>query len=283
MFFRIFALIISITSLIIAIPDISCPNTFESNGFYNDAGIMADFVSTQPTPYEINGVCGTYNYVHEVPGKYDTLLRVYKNLNENVVLFVFRPTQQTPDGQAIHDNRQLVPCTFLGDGCSGFVDDRFQQAFESLSYDIDSNFINGYVYGRHVIIVGHSLGGAFTIFMGAYLLEKFNIIPTLMIGLAGPFIGCEVFFDTYLADLHHHLGDKWFQVETILDDDPNIYDGTVEEYNVSGSDQIYIAKNVICGLNITSQVSDSYGMHDLRNYRSVMNGLVCDLDFIHLI
>ena len=85
MFFRIFALIISITSLIIAIPDISCPNTFESNGFYNDAGIMADFVSTQPTPYEINGVCGTYNYVHEVPGKYDTLLRVYKNLNENVV------------------------------------------------------------------------------------------------------------------------------------------------------------------------------------------------------
>lgn len=272
---------ISIT-VILARPDTYCPETFDTNGFYNDAGLMADLVSSQPVPYKIEGVCGTYNYVHEVPGKYDTLLRVYKNLDANVVLFVFRPTQDTPEGNEIHNDRQLVPCSFLGEKCDGYVVDRFQQAFESMVSEIGEDFINGYVYGRHVVIVGHSLGGAFTIFMGIYLLEKFNIIPTVMIGLAGPFIGCQDFYDSYMTHLHHHLGDQWWQIESEINSDPDIFDDTVEEYNVSPPEQIYIAKNIICGLNITQQVPDSYGMHDIRNYRSVMNGLICDLDFINL-
>ncbi len=282
MFFRILTSLLSLL-IINAQPEFTCPSVFETNGFYNDAGMLAESISTQPTPYLIDGVCGTYNYVHEVQGKYDTLMRIYKNLDENVIMFVFRPTQNTTEGIEIHNERKLVPCSFLGEGCLGYVDDRFQQAFESLVNEIDSNFINGYVYGRHVIIVGHSLGGSFTLFMGAYLLERFNIIPTVMIGLAGPFIGCQVFYNTYLSELNHHLGDQWLQVETIIESNPNDFDGTVEDYNVQLPEQIYIARKKICGLNITEQVSQSYGMHDIRNYRSVMNGLICDLDFIHLI
>lgn len=241
-----------------------CPDNLYTSGYANDLGLLSELVSGDP--YDAQGVCGLYKVLTTVDEAYDTRMRIYTSSDK--VLIVFRPTQQTAVGGDIHVNRRLVQCDLFAD-CRGLVMERFQEAFLKLAGGINwAKFQQNEVY-----IGGHSLGGAFAVFMGVYLLEKYQIKPRMILGIAGPFIGDEVFNQNYLVRLKETVP-EWYQIE-----DENRRDGqtdmTVEQYNVPQPPFISIYGTAVCKVMI-DKLWDSYGMHDLRNYRLALNGKTCD-------
>lgn len=277
-------------------PSILCPRDLSISGFTNDLGLLADVVSWENTP-TIKGVCGVYEQIFEKHGEYDTRMRIYKNNVTNDVVFVFRPTQQTSEGGDIHNNRKLSACRYMNGSCYGLVNDRFQEAFITLTEDLGDDFFESLPV-ESVSTVGHSLGGSFQLMMGIYLYSMYSIVPKYMLGFAGPFIGDVVFTETYQYPLKDELQDKWWQIETVDLNNPSNYDGTVEGYNVNvpapGNDPwealnpfvrkppedvvvntpIYIQEDAICRFEIFP-LSDSYGMHDMKNYRLTLTGTDC--------
>lgn len=284
------------------IPPQTCPSSLTEDGFVNDLALLSDTVSWPVgSQLKIQGVCGLYVNTLEIKGKFDTLLRVYTDNEKNTTIFSFRPTQQTPEGGDIHNERRLVACRFLEGSCYGMVNDRFQQAFQDIIQQIDDEFIND-IRHHSISTVGHSLGGSLQLFMAIYLFQKYNIEPTFSLGFAGPFIGDNVFTNTYMNPLKQALGDRMWQIETIDLSNPQNFDGTVEGYNVNNSEgspnwgslplnpmsrfrpslseettiktPVFIDEDDLCGINITP-LSDSYGMHDLRNYRLAFTSTEC--------
>jgi hypothetical protein len=252
-------------------PNIECPKNLSTDGFINDVVNLAEVVSWNSNYENVLGVCASYNCIYEKNGLYDTRMRLYqRDDKQEDVIIVFRPTQQTSEGGNIHVNRQLVPCNFLNNSCGGLVHNRFQQAFNSF---IDDYMIEQ-IKNKTVYIAGHSLGGAFVIFMGIYLENVLQQTPKLMLGLAGPFIGDTVFSNLFQIPLHKKLRDNWFQIESINQYNIGEFDGTVEGYNVDNYPFIYIYNDVICGVKV-QKLADSYGMHDLRNYRLFFQGTEC--------
>lgn len=253
-------------------PIINCPIKMHESGLLNDLAYLADTVSWNSNYENIQGVCGNYNFIHQSNGIYDTRMRIYSKNNDSIFI-VFRPTQMTDEGGNIHVDRQLALCNFINN-CQGKVHNRFQQAFLSLINDgLDYNFYYS-LKNYKIYITGHSLGGALQLFMGIYLYYTFNIIPSFMLGLAGPFIGDELFSNIYQISLKNILKDNWWQVETINIYDNSEFDGTVEGYNVDYYPYIFIYSKAICGI-IVEKLSDSYGMHDLRNYKLFFVGNKC--------
>ena len=277
-----------------AYPSILCPRELSQSGFTNDLGLLADVVSWENTPI-VNGVCGAYNQIFEKHGEYDTRMRIYKNNITNDVIFSFRPTQQTSAGGDIHNNRKLSACRYMNGSCYGLVNDRFQEAFITLTEDLGDDFFKS-LPTDSVSTVGHSLGGSFQLMMGVYLYSMYSIAPKYMLGFAGPFVGDVVFTETYQYPLKDKLQDKWWQIETVDVNNPSSYDGTVEGYNVNLPENdpweawnpfvkkppedvtvntpIYIEEDAICRIEIIP-LSDSYGMHDLKNYRLALTGKDC--------
>jgi hypothetical protein len=283
-----------------SVPPVTCPSSLTQSGFVNDLGLLADAVSWEDSSI-VEGICGKYKQIHEQHGMFDTRLRVYRAQNGSDIIFSFRPTQQSPEGGDIHNERRLSACRFLNGSCYGMVNDRFQQAFQDLVRDLDENVISNLKINQ-VSTVGHSLGGSLQLFMAVYLFEKYNIQPHYVLGFAGPFIGDKVFTDTYIAPLKEAVGENMWQVETIDISNPNNFDGTVEGYNVNNGDgapnwglrpfnplspwyppisdnviiktPIFIDETDLCGLEITP-LQDSYGMHDLKNYRIALIGKEC--------
>ena len=258
----------------VAYPQNLCPSTLKTSGNVRDLVFLSDTVSWDQGFHHLEGICGNYTLLHQSNGVYDTRMRVYEKDPHNLVI-VFRPTQSTPQGGDIHVDRKLVPCLFLNGSCRGWVDQRFQEAFLSMLHDgVDEDFWIQHVKGKKVSIVGHSLGGSFVIFMGVYLYHLLKTPPLYMIGLAGPFVGNEIFSDVYQIPLHEKMGNRWFQMETINTQNYKEYDSTTETYNVAKTPFIYIYRDVLCGLQV-SKIPDSYGMHDLRNYNLFFTGEKC--------
>jgi hypothetical protein len=111
--------------------------------------------------------------------------------------------------------------------------------------------------------LGHSLGGALGLFMALYLYnvrpgpliidrlpvpsspcppirtpyisipQVHGVVPSLSLGLAGPFIGDQRFADVYYAPFRKATSDTWWQVETVDVNNRSNFDGTVESYQVS--------------------------------------------------
>jgi len=281
------------------LPSSRCPIEFSTLGVLNDLGLMAEVVSWDNSD-NVMGVCGEYIQVYEKHGDYDTRLRIYENVKTNHTVFSFRPTQNSKEGGDIHVDRKLSACRYMNESCFGMVNERFQEAFITLIQDLDDNFFE-MIHGNNVSIVGHSLGGSFQLMMGIYLYNMYNITPKYMLGLAGPFVGDVVFTNTYQKSLREVMGENWWQIETVDISNPSNFDGTVEQYNVNNDDgggfptivwdpfphiitkpkedntktPIYIQKNVICGFYI-HPLTESYGMHDLKNYRLMLGGLSCE-------
>ena len=284
------------------IPPQTCPTSLTENAFVSDLALLSETVSwPKSSQFEVKGTCGTYTNILEAKGKYDTLLRVYTDKEKNVTVFSFRPTQQTSEGGEIHNERHLAACRFLNGSCYGMVNDRFQQAFQSILDNIDEEFIES--IAKHPIsTVGHSLGGSLQMFMAVYLFQQFSITPEFVLGFAGPFIGDETFTNTYLSPLKESIPDTMWQIETVDISNPNNFDGTVEGYNVNNGDgqpnwgvlpfnplsrwgpsvpdnvtvktPLYMDMTNLCGIKI-HPLPDTYGMHDLKNYREAFQGTEC--------
>lgn len=285
-----------------ALPPQECPSSLFQSGQVNDLALLADTVSWPSSSQEIvDGICGTYINTYEKQGKYDTMLRVYTNNNTRHTIFSFRPTQQTSEGGEIHNDRRLSACRFLNDSCYGMVNDRFQQAFLSLVEDLDADFFDT-IRSYDVSTVGHSLGGSLQLFMAVYLSEMWNIQPSYVLGFAGPFIGDEVFTQTYIDPLKESIPETMWQIETVDINNLQNFDGTAESYNVNNGEgtpnwgalpfnplspfrpfvpqestiktPIFIDEQDICGVHVVP-LPESYGMHDLKNYRLGFQGTEC--------
>lgn len=261
--------LLALVSVAFAVPKQKCPELLSISGLTNDLGLLADSVSWNGI-HSVKGLCSTYDVVYESHGVYDTRLRIYKD-NEDPSIYVisFRPTQQNPAGNAIHENRRLVPTKFLGNESIGMVHERFQEAFLSLIVDLP-NFTNSSKF----YLASHSLGGALNIFMMIHLWQLYQIVPVMSLGLAGPFIGDKTFTDRYQVPLKELTANAWWQIEVQNKHKPSDVDGTVEGYNVDHHPFIYIQEDAICGLQITPQ-RDTYGLHDIKNYRSGLRGSQC--------
>lgn len=281
LFYRVAIATTIIVTTTQALPTRHCPGWFRFSGHVNDMGLLADAVSWDDNSQDVAGQCAAYRVVQEVEGLYDTRMRIYQTVNGTDVFIVFRPTQQTPEGQKIHDNRQLVGCDFVPGGCVGRVHERFQQAFKSLFKSKDTT-VKPYVTNNlKVYLVGHSLGGALTIFAAVYLWHTYGVLATINLGFAGPFIGDERFTNHHIQPLRMLYGSSWWQIETVDSNKPNTnYDGTVETYNIGNNEKnnnIFIEDDLVCGLYIDPLPipSESYGMHDLKQYRTVLKGEDC--------
>ena len=125
---------ISFLVSVLSFPNQGCPDILQTSGKINDLILFSDIVSWNSNYDIIIGVCDQYHLIYEKNGQYDTRIRIYTN-NFNTTYIVFRPTQQTPNGLDIHNNRHLSPCNFIFNGCQGLVHDRFQIAFESFVSD----------------------------------------------------------------------------------------------------------------------------------------------------
>jgi len=260
-----------VATITTALPYRECPVWMRTNGFINEMALLADAVSWDNDGSKIKGVCEEFVITHDISGKYDTRMRIYQSQNYNLSVVSFRPTQPTPDGQNIHNNRQMTSCSFLFD-CRGKVHDRFQEAFLSLVRQIDDwQFLQ-----LDIATIGHSLGGSLQLFMGLYLWKKFNKPPILSLGFAGPFIGDALFSRTYLNAYFYIMDHNWWQIETVDMNNPSRYDGTVEGYQV-GNNEIFIDMDAVCSfpINPLSIPDQAYGMHDLRQYRLYASGTQC--------
>lgn len=258
-------------TIITAVPYRECPVWMRTNGFINEMGMLADAVSWENDGSVIRGACENFTITHDISGKYNTRMRIYKSLNYNLSVVSFRPTQSTPEGQEIHNKRKLVQCVFFP-GCQGKVHDRFQGAFLSLVSQIkDWSFIY-----NDIATIGHSLGGSLQLFMGIYLWKKYKKPPLLSLGFGGPFIGDAHFADVYLDSYFYVMDHKWWQIETVDMNNPNRFDGTVEGYQINNN-EIFIDMDAVCSfpINPLSIPDQAYGMHDLRQYRLYTSGIRC--------
>lgn len=243
-----------------------CPSEINSNGYINDIAYLSDMISGPESV--VAGKCGSYKTVTTIDDIFDTRLRLYEDEISDKIFIIFRPTQQTVQGGSIHSNRELVQCNFI-DNCKGMVMEKFQDAFISMVEKINwSKFRVNDVY-----VGGHSLGGAFSIFMGVYLLEKYSIKAKIILGIAGPFIGDEEFNQTYLVPLKEAVPD-WWQIEDENRTNPSESDLTVEQYNVDYGPKISVFYPAVCKVQI-DKLWNSYGMHDLKNYQLAFTGISC--------
>ena len=248
-------------------PVIPCPDFLSHQPLYHDIVMLCDVVSWNSNFQQINGILGTYQCIYETNGKYDTRVRLYENQN-NDLFILYRPTQQTYEGSLIHSERKLSSCRFIHESCHGMVNDRFQEAFLSLT---THELIQHSKENQNVYIAGHSLGGSFALFMGLMMRYEFQQFPKLVLSLAGPFIGDVDFFSFYQDSFSKEMHNKMFMMESVNQMDPNEYDGTIEGYNVDTSPFLHVDPTEICGVTVP-KLPDSYGMHDLRNYREFFHG-----------
>ena len=245
-----------------------CPLEWKTNTRIQDFVMLMDRVSwpSDVTGQIIDGKNASYLQIAQNDGSYDTRMRVYTGGN-NTIFFVFRPTQQTEEGGRIHHDIRLVPTEFLSTSAfHGFVHERFQQAFISLLQN--SDVLQNIKTYDNIYVGGHSLGGALSIFMLMHLVYNIGIIPDKVIGLAGPFIGDEEFNNHFQKPLLSDKNLEWFQVYTQIESSPAVQDETISGYNSSFQPFIYYNPDLVCALSIPYQLSDSYGMHDIKNYIS---------------
>lgn len=249
-----------------------CPNWMRTNGFLYEMGLLADAVSWSHNHTMVRGVCENFTITHDISGKYDTRMRIYRSQDYNLTVFAFRPTQSTPEGQRIHSDRHMAPCTFLPH-CHGKVHARFQEAFLSLVGKVKDW---DHVLQRQTATVGHSLGGSLQLFMGMYLWRHFHKPPRLSLGFAGPFIGDACFSKAHMDPYWAVMGQNGWLIETVDMDNPTRYDGTVEGYQV-GDKEIFVDMDKVCSFPIhpLSVPDEAYGMHDLRQYRLYTTGKEC--------
>ena len=100
--------------------------------------------------------------------------------------------------------------------------------------------------------------------------------------MAGPFFGDTEFNQQYLTPLFNKMRDQLIITETINIENPSEFDGTIEGYTCDVppdvppdvQPDIDIPIEMICGLPIY-KIEDSYGMHDLRNYKEFFMGTIC--------
>lgn len=248
-----------------------CPFWIKQNGIVRDMAFLSDVVSWDGVE-KVEGVCSEYHIIFEKEGSYDTRMRIFSSSDEKNLFIVFRPTQQNPEGEGIHQERELTECTFLP-SCIGKVHERFQEAFLSLIEDEEwSSHIKD---DKIIFTTGHSLGGALQLFMALYLKHVFHILPHYSIGFAGPLIGDPVFSKRYLTDFQLAMNERWWQVETVNKETME-FDGTVETYQV-GMNELAIPRESVCGFDIIPLPipSQAYGMHDLKQYTLYLQGCVC--------
>lgn len=245
-----------------------CPSWFHVNGRVRDMGFLSDVVSWDIGFEFVNGTCGNYLMIGQADGLYDTRMRIYRNMQDGSATIVFRPTINTVNGLEILEDRALVPCELIEENpCIGHVNDHFQAAFLSLLWNLPTVIFLQVIHYMEdnrksdVYLTGYDLGGSLQLMMGIYLMENYQIIPRMMIGFGGSFIGDANFTNAYQIPLRDAMGDHWRQIET------------VDARNTSRSDTNtiqgggVIQEEVLCNLLI-HPMADVPDLHNLKNYRS---------------
>lgn len=196
--------------------------------------------------------------------RYDTRMRMYQKKDEDTVLVMFRPTQQTWNGGSIHAERRVATNRFLDTDSSGNVHERFQEAFLQMHDECAPHLRTLVDQNQTFYVAGHSLGGSFSLFMAHKLFYDYDVTPRAVYGFAGTFIGDETFHTTLQAPMRNDFP-LWL-IEVVDINNPDNRDGTSEGYQTSDN-QLYIDPSMICGFYIVPLGPDqSYGMHDLKNY-----------------
>jgi hypothetical protein len=258
---------------VIARPDYPCSNNIIENGLTTDMIRIADQVSGGEE--DVFGKCGSYRSLITCNGIYDTRMRIYEMIMNNnmIYIIVFRPTQQTPIGGDIHVNRELIPTSFLISNNRGRVHHRFQEAFINL-YDQCKHVIDIFNNNSTIYITGHSLGGAFALFMSAKLYYDYNLTSKVY-SFAGTFIGNKEYTEYVQNNIKENV--EINLVETVDKNNWDNFDGTTEYYNTPDN-SIYIDHDMICAFYV-EPLKDSYGMHDIKNYYSaVKENRICWLN-----
>jgi hypothetical protein len=241
-----------------------CPDLLYRSAAANDIGLLSDTVSSDDDGMVV-GVCDSYASIATYEGDYATRMRIYRGASRNSTMIVFRPTQAS--GGDIHNDRRLVPCTFVP-GCVGRVHERFQEAFLSL---VETAGEIQTLITAPLFIGGHSLGGSLSLFMTIYLWWVYGILPVMSLGIAGPMIGDAEFSHEYQRTLHQSI--VWWQIESADRTNRENRDGTIESYNTDPP-EMEIDTDAICLLLIDPLPSyETYGMHDLKNYRVGLVGV----------
>ena len=262
---RFFILVLLLPHFASGIASIECPSWFHTNGFMNDLGALSEAVSSGES--DVQGMCGLYNVVRTCEGAYETRMRIYQLENDPEVMYVvFRPPQPSPEGQSIHANPRMVPCIFH-DHCEGLIVERIQEAFMDLWDGCADTLLDQ--SDKRLYVGGHSLGGVFSMLLTNKIWRDHRRLPEISIGFGSPFVGDVLFGIAH--DMKDVMADSYWHVETVDRWDYGHLDSTVERYNNPMS---YVVHTDICGL-ITSVLPDSYGMHDLRNYRATLAGSIC--------
>jgi len=242
-----------------------CPDVLYRSGDANDIGLLSDTVSSDDNGLVV-GVCDSYASIATYEGDYATRMRIYRGTNHDSTMIIFRPTQAS--GGDIHNDRRLVPCTFIP-GCVGRVHERFQEAFLSLVETAGGDMQT--LITAPLFLGGHSLGGSLSLLMTIYLWRVYGILPVMSLGIAGPMIGDAEFSDEYQRTLHRSI--IWWQMESADRTNRENRDGTIESYNTSPP-EMEIDTDAICLLLIDPLPSyETYGMHDLKNYRVGLAGV----------
>lgn len=141
----------------------SCPQSMIHDGWSKDLGQASEQVNRSEEPFD--GGCGSYQTIKtcEMADPYYLRMRVLEDVDDPTKnIIVFRGTQ--PQGEEIHRNRSLADCSFLDSVTScGKVHARFQEGFKYLVDECHDALTS--IKGHDVMITGHSLGGAFALFM----------------------------------------------------------------------------------------------------------------------
>ena len=248
----------------------SCPESMINNGWTKDLLTLSDLVSQDN--YFFQGSCGSFTAIKtcEMYEPYYTRMRIYKNDKNSII--VFRPTQS--NGGEIHNNRYMTNCTFLENLVEcGSVHNHFQEAFIFMENECRDAIEE--IRPTNVYIAGHSLGGAFSLFMTAKLYYDYHIIPKVSYGFAGPFIGDGEYTRIVQDTLKQIIDIK--QIEVIDINNYENRDKTCEGYNTYDNG-IYIDPALLCGFYVNPlpiSPEYSYGLHDLKNYQLISKGSWC--------
>ena len=139
-----------------------------------------------------------------------------------------------------------------------------------------------YIKGENkkVYVFGTSLGGALQLFMALWLWKVQGVLPTLSLGIAGPFIGDKAFADAYQEPYRVASKGTWWQSESVDVKNATRFDDVCESYQVPPTGhELYVQRNAMCAFPVhpLKIPQEAFGMHDLRQYHLFLSGKDCSL------
>jgi len=101
------------------------------------------------------------------------------------------------------------------------------------------------------------------------------VLPTLSLGIAGPFIGDKAFADAYQEPYRVASKGTWWQSESVDVKNATRFDDVCESYQVPPTGhELYVQRNAMCAFPVhpLKIPQEAFGIHDLRQYHLFLPG-----------